>query len=225
MKYVNVKRMFLNIGLLIALAAVILSVRSLWINRNIIDITATVISEEKSDVGYVEYGSKERTYPYSDYEVEYEYEGRSYHRTILRDTGTYAIGDIAPIEIDKSEPDSYAYRSYESDFIIIVPLAVIAALLIVSCRSAFRGYREEFIGRYPKACIFTAVSPVVPIIYYFTAYLHPEPAWIMEGLAEAVTLLFLTAAVPLADMIVWIVAVASYVRKMKIADSSILTKE
>ena len=219
MKYINVRRIFLNIGMLFIFVSLLALGYSLWSNRNIVTVDAVVTGEQKSDTGYREYGSSETTYPYSDYSVDYKWEGVTYSRTILRETGEYSIGDRVQIEIDKELPADYNYNTLESDIILVLMTGIPGLLLTILCRSAFKGYKKDYLLRYKKSVIFSVRSGWVPIIYYFTAYLHPAPAMMFEGLTEAVTLLFLTALVPIVNIIVWIVAAAKYSSKMKAAEA------
>lgn len=220
LKYINIKRIFLNIGLALAVIAAIFLFHQLYENFFLVKTTGTVFSmNAEPNLFYVdENGEKENLYSYG---VEYmTKQGQMFRDDICDRRGEYKIGDTAELYYDKREPEHNAYP--ENNLFFIIAFGVPAALLIYFCRSAFKGYKTEYLDRYKKTVIFSVISGWIPIIYYIWYKFFFTPSGeLFAGLGEALMCIFLFAAVPIVNIIVWIISAAVYAKKQRKLERSV----
>ena len=220
MKNINVKRIFLNIGLTLAVIAAIFLFHQLYENFFLVKTTGTVFNmNAEPNLFYVdEDGEKENLYSYG---VEYmTKQGQTFRDDICDRRGEYKIGDTAELYYDKREPEHNAYP--ENNLFLIIAFGVPAALLIYFCRSAFKGYKTEYLDRYKKTVIFSVISGWIPIIYYIWYRFFFTPSGeLFAGLGEALMCIFLFAAVPIVNIIVWIISAAVYCHKQRKLERSV----
>lgn len=218
MKYINVKRIFLNIGLTLAVLAAGFLIHQLYENSFLVKTTGTVYNIRVVPNCFYqdENGSEQNLIAY---DIEYATkQGQQCKDDKLGHIGEHEIGDTVDIFYDKREPESIAYRQDNLFFIIV--FGVPAALLIFFCRSAFKGYKTEYLDRYKKAVIFSVISGWVPIAYYIWYEFFFEPSGMMfAGLGEALLCMFLFAAVPVINIIVWVISAVMYWLKCRKSES------
>lgn len=220
MKYICVKRIFLNIGLTLAVIAAIFLFGQLYENSFLV-----------KTIGYVQDISvKSNMYYYDDDNVQQNYrsyvinyttkQGQQYSDDIVKYKDTYCVGDLVEIIYDKRYPNRIAYP--DDNMVSIIFFGVPAVLLIFFCRSAFKGYKTEYLDRYKKTVIFSVISGWIPILYYIWYEFIFEPSGIIfAGLGEALMCIFLFFAVPVVNIIVWIFSAAAYCRKCKKSEGSV----
>lgn len=220
MKHINVKRIFLNIGMTLAVIAAGYLIHQLYENSFLVKTTGTVydIRVEEHDFYLDENGIEQNM---RAYDVEYSTkQGEQYTDDIFGHIGEYEIGDTVEIFYDKRYPKHNTYPEDNSVYIIIFGLP--AALLIIFCRSAFKGYKTEYLDRYKKTVIFSVISGWIPILYFIWYEFFFTPSGMMfAGLGEALMCMFLFAAVPVINIIVWIISAVVYCRKCKKAERSV----
>lgn len=220
MKYICVKRIFLNIGLTLAVIAALFLFGQLYENSFLV-----------KTIGYVQDISvKSNMYYYDDDNVQQNYrsyvinyttkQGQQYSDDIFKYKDTYCVGDPVEIIYDKRYPNRIAYP--DDNMVSIIFFGVPAVLLIFFCRSAFKGYKTEYLDRYKKTVIFSVISGWIPILYYIWYEFIFEPSGIIfAGLGEALMCIFLFFAVPVVNIIVWIFSAAAYCRKCKKSEGSV----
>lgn len=220
MKYICVKRIFLNIGLTLAVIAAIFLFGQLYENSFLV-----------KTIGYVQDISVESNmYYYDDDNVHQNYrsyvinyttkQGQLYSDDIVKYKDVYCVGDPVEIVYDKRYPNRIAYP--DDNMVSIIFFGVPAVLLIFFCRSAFKGYKTEYLDRYKKTVIFSVISGWIPILYYIWYEFIFEPSGIIfAGLGEALMCIFLFFAVPVVNIIVWIFSAAAYCRKCKKSEGSV----
>lgn len=157
-------------------------------------------------------------------EVTFTVNGKEYTRTFAESTdANYEIGDKTEILYDSRDPGDYVYRHYS--WVIIIPLMLIGLILIIVCREAFKGYWSDFVCRYPKACICTVISILIPFFYLiWYEYFFVCPDAVFAGLTEVLFMCALLIIAPVTDIIVWITAVLKYKNKNKIAEQTAYTE-
>ncbi len=220
MKYICVKRIFLNIGLTLAVIAAIFLFGQLYENSFLV-----------KTIGYVQDISvKSNMYYYDDDNVQQNYrsyvinyttkQGQQYSDDIVKYKDVYCVGDPVEIIYDKRYPNRITYP--DDNMVSIIFFGVPAVLLIFFCRSAFKGYKTEYLDRYKKTVIFSVISGWIPILYYIWYEFIFEPSGIIfAGLGEALMCIFLFFAVPIINIIVWIISAAAYCRKCKKSEGSV----
>lgn len=214
MKYICVKRIFLNIGLTLAVIAAIFLFGQLYENSFLV-----------KTIGYVQNISVESNmYYYDDDNVQQNFrsyvinyttkQGQQYSDDIVKYKDAYCVGDPVEIIYDKRYPNRITYP--DDNMVSIIFFGVPAVLLIFFCRSAFKGYKTEYLDRYKKTVIFSVISGWIPILYYIWYEFIFEPSGIIfAGLGEVLMCIFLFFAVPVVNIIVWIFSAAAYCRKCK----------
>lgn len=220
MKYICVKRIFLNIGLTLAVIAAIFLFGQLYENSFLV-----------KTIGYVQDISvKSNMYYYDDDNVQQNYrsyvinyttkQGQQYSDDIVKYKDVYCVGDPVEIIYDKRYPNRITYP--DDNMVSIIFFGVPAVLLIFFCRSAFKGYKTEYLDRYKKTVIFSVISGWIPILYYIWYEFIFEPSGIIfAGLGEALMCIFLFFAVPVVNIIVWIFSAVCYCRKCKKSEGSV----
>ncbi len=220
MKYICVKRIFLNIGLTLAVIAAIFLFGQLYENSFLV-----------KTIGYVQNISVESNmYYYDDDNVQQNFrsyvinyttkQGQQYSDDIVKYKDAYCVGDPVEIIYDKRYPNRITYP--DDNMVSIIFFGVPAVLLIFFCRSAFKGYKTEYLDRYKKTVIFSVISGWIPILYYIWYEFIFEPSGIIfAGLGEALMCIFLFFAVPVVNIIVWIFSAAAYCRKCKKSEGSV----
>lgn len=220
MKYINVKRIFLNIGLTLAVLSSGFLIHQLYENSFLVKTTGTVynIRVAPNCFYYDEDNNEQNMWAYDiDYTTK---QGQKCKDDKLGYIGEYEIGDTVDIIYDKRGPESIAYKQDNMFFIIV--FGVPAALLIFFCRSAFKGYKTEYLDRYRKTVIFSVISGWVPIAYFIRYEFFFEPSEMMfAGLGEALLCMFLFAAVPVINIIVWIISAVLYCRRCRKSEGSV----
>lgn len=214
MKNINIKRIFLNIGLTLAVIAAGFLLHQLYENFFIEKTTGTVydIRIDKNAFYHDENDSEQN---FRAYDIEYTTkQGQKYKDDIFGYIDEYEIGDTVEIMYDRRYPERNTYP--EDNVFYIIVFGVPAALLIYFCRSAFKGYKTEYLDRYKKTVIFSVISGWIPILYFIWYEFFFTPSGMMfAGLGEALMCLFLFAAVPVINIIVWIISAIVYCRKCK----------
>lgn len=214
MKHINVKRIFLNIGFTLAVIAAGYLIHQFYENSFLVKTTGTVydIRIDKNAYYHDDDGIKQNFRAYDfDYTTK---QGQQCKDDILGYIGEYEIGDTVDIYYDKREPEHNAYPEDNTFFILAFGLP--AALLIFFCSSALKGYKTEYLDRYKKTVIFSVISGWIPILYWIWYEFFFEPSGEMfSGFGEALMCLFLFAAVPVINIIVWIISAAVYCHKCK----------
>lgn len=220
MKYICVKRIFLNIGLTLAVIAALFLFGQLYENSFLV-----------KTIGYVQDISvKSNMYYYDDDNVQQNYrsyvinyttkQGQQYSDDIVKYKDVYCVGDPVEIIYDKRYPNRITYP--DDNIVSIIFFGVPAVLLIFFCRSAFKGYKTEYLDRYKKTVIFSVISGWIPILYYIWYEFIFEPSGIIfAGLGKALMCIFLFFAVPVVNIIVWIFSAAAYCRKCKKSEGSV----
>ncbi len=220
MKYICVKRIFLNIGLTLAVIAAIFLFGQLYENSFLV-----------KTIGYVQNISVESNmYYYDDDNVQQNFrsyvinyttkQGQQYSDDIVKYKDAYCVGDPVEIIYDKRYPNRITYP--DDNMVSIIFFGVPAVLLIFFCRSAFKGYKTEYLDRYKKTVIFSVISGWIPILYYIWYEFIFEPSGIIfAGLGEVLMCIFLFFAVPVVNIIVWIFSAAAYCRKCKKSEGSV----
>lgn len=220
MKNINVKRIFLNIGLTLAVIAAIFLFHQLYENFFLVKTTGTVFNmNTEPNFFYTDENGERRNF--CSYGVEYTTkQGQTFRDDILGYPDEYKVGDTAEIYYDRREPK---YNTYpEDNLFLIIAFGVPAALLIYFCRSAFKGYKTEYLDRYKKTVIFSAVTGWIPILYYIWYKFFFTPSGeLFSGLGEGLMCMFLFAAVPIVNIIVWIISAAVYCKKQRKLERSV----
>lgn len=220
MKNINVKRIFLNIGLTLAVIAAIFLFHQLYENFFLVKTTGTVFNmNAEPNFFYTDENGERRNF--CSYGVEYTTkQGQTFRDDILGYPDEYKVGDTAEIYYDRREPEHNAYP--EDNLFLIIAFGVPAALLIYFCRSAFKGYKTEYLDRYKKTVIFSVISGWIPILYYIWYKFFFTPSGeLFAGLGEALMCIFLFAAVPIVNIIVWIISAAVYCKKQRKLERSV----
>ena len=209
MKNINIKRIFLNIGLTLAVIAAIFLFHQLYENFFLVKTTGTVVRAE-TEADFLSYS----------YIIDYTTNhSENYTDNIIGEANEHKVGDTVEVLYDKRYPKHIAYP--ENNLFFIIVFGVPAALLIYFCRSAFKGYKTEYLDRYKKTVIFSVISGWIPILYFIWYEFFFTPSGIMfAGLGEALLCMFLFAAVPAINIIVWIISAVVYCRKCKKAERS-----
>ena len=220
LKYINIKRIFLNIGFTLAVIAAVFLFHQLYENFFLDKTTGTVFAVEVEPNSFYTDDSGDRRNTCS-YGVEYTTrQGETYRDDIYGYADEYGVGDSVELYYDRREPKYNAYP--EDNLFLIIAFGAPAALLIYFCRSAFKGYKTEYLDRYRKTVIFSVISGWVPILYYIWYEFFFEPSGEMfSGLGEALMCLFLFAAVPIVNIIVWIISAAIYCNKQRKIERSV----
>lgn len=214
LKNINVKRIFLNIGFTLAAIAAVFFFHQLYENSFLVKTTGTVFNMNvKPNFFYVDENGKEENF-YS-YGVEYTTkQGQTFRDDICGRRDKYKIGDTVEIYYDKRDPERNTYP--ENNLFFIIVFGVPAALMIFFCRSSFKGYKTEYLDRYKKTVIFSVVTGWIPILYYlWYKFLFTPSGMMFAGLGEALMCIFLFAAVPVINIIVWIISAVVYCKKQK----------
>lgn len=217
LKYVNLKRLFLNIGFLCLFTSALFGIRHLHESSFIKQVTGTVVYADRSEYSY--YGIRpdgsQYTIPRYRYGIMYTtLENQKYTDTVYGMENDYKLNQQFDVLYDIRNPEHIEFYPVNHSFEIIV-FFVVGTILIAIFRKEFNGYINDFVRRYPKSFAFTVISLPVPAIYYYTRYLHPSFAMYFRGLSEAVTLILLMAAVPLANAAVWVISVTIYCRRQQ----------
>lgn len=217
MKYINIKRIILNIGLLIFLLALIFAGYSTWSNRNAAYTKATIVSSEPSK--NMSYHAPDGTiYRYDELVVEYSVDGVIYTGETIALPGEYEIGGEVEYCYNRKNPEEIFFDTLTGDLMLAGFISLISIIIIFVCRSAFNGYKKDFLCRYKKSVIFSIVTGWIPILYYLWLKYIFVGVGFMAGLFEFLFLLFLLIFIPVVNIIVWIVAAVKYVNKAKQAD-------
>lgn len=220
MKHICVKRIFLNIGMTLAVLAAVFLFHQIYENSFLVKTTGFVqnISVESNMFYYDKHNVRHNFY---SYDITYTtQDGQHFIDDILKYEGSYCIGDPVEIIYDKRSPKQIAYR--ENNLLFIVVFGVPALIMIFFCRSAFKGYKTEYLDRYKKTVIFSVISGWIPILYYIWYEFIFEPSGIIfAGLGEALVCIFLFFAVPIINIIVWIISAVCYCRKCKKSEGSV----
>lgn len=211
---INVQRVCLNIGMTLAVIAAVFLFYQLYENSFLIKTDGVILSIEPSENGghVDENGETENMMSYF---IEYTTKhGAVYTDTIFRRKGEYEVGGTVRIFYDKRHPRHLSHRTDNSFFIAI--FGIPAAVMIYLCRSAFKGYKTEYLDRYYKTVIFSIITGWIPIIYFiWYNFFFTPTGYFFAGLGEALMCIFLFAAVPIINIIVWIISAAVYCRKQK----------
>ncbi len=214
MKHINIKRVLLNIGMTIFVIAAGFLIHQLY-EISFLRKAEGVVTGTKvlTNWFYVDENNAEENM--LDYYIEYtDHQGGLHTDTKVGRAGDYKTGGTVEIKYDKRAPDDIAYPENNTFFIGV--FGIPGVLLIFFCRSAFRGYKTEYLDRYKKTVLFSVVSGLVPIAYYIYYEFFFEPSGIMfAGLGEAILCIFLFIAVPVINIIVWIISAALYCRRCK----------
>lgn len=220
MKYINIKRVFLNIGLTLAVIAAGYLFHQLYENSFLVKTTGAV-KNVRTETNCFYYDENNELQNSRSYDIGYTTrQGEAYTDDIIGHIGEYGIGDTVDVLYDKRQPDRIAYLTDNVFFIAV--FGVPAALMIFFCRSAFKGYKTEYLDRYKKTVIFSVISGWIPIIYYIWYEFFFTPSGMMfSGLGEGLMCLFLFAAVPIVNIIVWIISAAVYCRKQRKLERSV----
>lgn len=220
MKNINIKRIFLNIGFTLAVIAAGFLIHQLYENFFIEKTTGTVYDIRVEEHCFY-YDENDNEQNFRAYDVEYiTKQGEQYTDDIFGYIDEYAIGDTVEITYDRRKPERNAYPEDNSFFIIVFGLP--GALLIIFCRSAFKGYKTEYLDRYKKTVIFSVISGWIPILYFlWYEFIFESSGMMFAGLGEALMCMFLFAAVPVINIIVWIISAVVYCRKCKKAERSV----
>lgn len=185
------KRFFLNVSFII-LAFIL----AFWTNENLhLRKCTAVVTGYRSDNSDI------------SPEVTFTVKGSKYTRTFAESVKKkYEIGDKLEITYDNRRPGAYVYRH---DFIsMLIPVI----LIMIICREGFNGYIDNFVYRYPKACMLTVFSTAI-FIWYLLAV---DIGYIVgaEGWAKLIILGFLIMTIPTINIIVWITATVRYKNKI-----------
>lgn len=211
---INVKRISLNIGMTLAVIAAVFLIRQLYENSFLVKTDGVIVSIEISKNSFYvdENNNKENMMSYL---VEYTAEnGTVYTDDIIGRNGEYEVGDTVKIFYDKRQPTYITYRADNSFFIAI--FGIPAAVMIFLCRSAFKGYKTEYLDRYHKTVIFSVVTGWIPIIYFiWYKFFFTPTGYFFPGLGEALMCLLLFGAVPIINIMVWIISAVIYCKKQK----------
>lgn len=201
LKYLDIKRFFLNIGFLCLFTAALFGIRHIYENSFMKKVTGTVtnVGEYRYDITYV------------------TLDNTKYTDEVYGKQGEYELNQQLDVLYDERRPENIEFYPVNHSFAIIAWSAV-GIVLIIIFRKGFDGYINNFIKRYPKSCLFSIITLPVPAIYYYTKYLHPSFSMFLMGLEEAVMLIFLMGAVPLANVIVWTVSAIKYCRRQSMAN-------
>ncbi len=209
------KRFFLNISFIMLIFAVGIFAYQCNENSHLRKCSAVV-------TGYRSYNAdKSYISPVATFTVN----GKEYKRTFAESIGEkFEIGDELEILYDIRDPSDYVYRDYS--LWIIIPLMLIGLILMTVCREAFKGYWSCFVCRYPKACIWTVISILIPFFYWlwYEYVFVPPSGQLFAGLAEGLFMDALLIIAPVTDIIVWITAVLRYTNKNKIAERTAYTE-
>lgn len=211
---INVKRIFLNIGMTLAVIAAVFLAHQLYENSFLIKTDGIIVSIEPSKNGYYvdENGGRENMMSYC---VEYTAkDGAFYTDEIIGRNGEYEVGGTVRVFYDKRWPTHISYRTDNSFFIAI--FGIPAVIMIFLCRSAFKGYKTEYLDRYRKTVIFSVITGWIPIIYFiWYNFFFTPTGYFFPGLGEALICILLFIAVPIINIIVWIISAAVYCKKQK----------
>lgn len=211
---INVKRVFLNIGMTLAVITAFFLAHQLYENSFLIKTDGIIVNIEPFENCYYveENGERENMMSYC---VEYTAkDGAFYTDEIIGRKGEYEVGGTIRVFYDKRRPTHISYQTDNSFFIAI--FGIPAAVMIYLCRSAFKGYKTEYLDRYYKTVIFSVITGWIPIIYFiWYKFFFTPTGYLFPGLSEALMCIFLFAAVPIVNIIVWIISAAVYCRKQK----------
>lgn len=215
MKYINIRRIFLNIGLTLLVIAMGFLVYQLYSLSCLVKTEGTIhsISEPEFEAYYTDdNGNKLRML---EYDIFYMIPGeQGFVDYIMGYQGEYEIGSKVTIYYDKRSPESIAYAENYLAYILI--FVIPGALLVYFCRSAFKGYKTEYLDRYKKAVWFSVISGWIPIIYFIWYKFFFTPSGdFFPGLGEYLLCIALFIIVPMINIIVWISAAALYCRKCR----------
>ncbi len=214
-KRINVKRIILNIGLLMLLFAFNIAGISIYENRNAEYTQATVLSGKPSVNMFFHKPDGTRE-PYDEITVEYAVDGKTYSGTVDKLPGEYEIGGKVEYCYDRSNPDEYFYDTRSDNLTLAGALAVVSVIIIFLCRRAFSGYKRDYLCRYRKQVIFSVVTGWIPILYFlWYEFVFDGGSGIMAGLSEFLIMIFLFAFVPVLNIAVWIIAAIKYCRGKK----------
>lgn len=215
MKYINVKRIFLNIGLMLLAVMLVYLCRQLYDNSFLVKTTGAVIAVSESEYSGCYIDNDGNEYPMLEYDVSYVTdEGESYTDNIIGEVGEYSVGETVEVVYDKRDPYFITYI-YFNWFLVIV-LGVPGGLLVFFCRSAFKGYKSEYLDRYKNAVWFSVISGIIPIAYWiYYEFIFVPGDEMFAGLGEYLLCISLFIIVPMINIIVWICAAALYCRRCK----------
>ncbi|MBR1864710.1 MAG: hypothetical protein IJ806_11555 [Ruminococcus sp.] len=203
---INVKRFLLNIGMVMALVGTFI------FGCKVNDLLHThKVSAKMTGVEYYhQYDGSDEPHPLMTFMVR----GREYTRSAIETFDVqYENGKEYTVSYDSRDPYKFIapYLYWETMFTFGVPLMLLGAVLIIRCRSAFKGYYEDFVLRYRKAFIYTLVSPLTVLFYYIwykKFYVAPDEPF--GGMAVGLWLEMLYYAVPISIVVVWVFAVLIY---------------
>ena len=137
------------------------------------------------------------------------------------------LGIVICLMYTSALPTGGLELQYQSDpfwgFLVPLLFMLIPSLLLVFFfRSAFKGYREEFLLRYPKAVNSTVVIEAGVWIFsliYTTINNHKDRSGDlmpgMNALGEVIFTWFIWAVAVLALIVIWTAAFISFMRKRK----------
>lgn len=215
MKNINVKRVFLNIGM--ALLAVMLGYLcwQVYDNSFLVKTTGTVMMARESVYSGSYVDKDGNKYPMLEYDVTYiTDDGESFTSYIIGEAGEYSIGEPVEVVYDKRAPYSITYSCF--NWFWVIAFGVPGALLIFFCRSAFKGYKTEYLDRYKNAVLFSVISGIIPVAYWiYYEFIFVPGDEMFGGLGEYLLCIALFIIVPMINIIVWICAAALYCRRCR----------
>ena len=215
MKYINVKRIFLNIGLTLLAVALGFVVYQLYSLSCLVKTEGTVqsIIEPEFESYYTDdNGNKLRVMEYDIFYMLPNEQG--FVDYIMGPQGEYEVGSKVDIYYDKRSPESITYADNYLAYILI--FGIPGGLLVFFCRSAFKGYKREYLDRYKNAVWFSVISGIIPIAYWiYYEFIFVPGDEMFAGLGEYLLCISLFIIVPMINIIVWICAAALYCRRCK----------
>ncbi|MBQ8966010.1 hypothetical protein [Ruminococcus sp.] len=169
---ISVRRFLLNIGLLGIVLALVNTLYVYSRNRLLTEVEGTIVSYEESTVTY-----QERDGSLRDDEVrwpvaEYTFDGETCTATAYKAKGksyeqvqNMKIGDKAIFYTSSGRsldvPVSYAPTGVA---------AAVSLLIVLLCCKAFKGYKTDFIRRYPKSIVTTLLFQPADLAALFSLF-------------------------------------------------------
>lgn len=197
-------RVFLNIGIIFLITALVLLGFQLHTNSDIKRTEGTIVAYDKEQL--------------NNYTVAYYVNGIRYEDQALYDVDVRK-GDKVRVCYDRSDPSKIVYPADINIFVYFFGIAGI--MLVYFCFPAFKGYKTEFLDRFPKEIKFTFISILVMIAFLicFIVFVFPidsiESFLMVLVVPAAAILCFITA-----NIIVWVRALKDYKKKQKILENA-----
>ncbi len=212
----NIRRFFLNIGLLLLCVCVFMPAENMYHN-SFVGLTKGTIREIYPCEAAAYVNDNGEQVHYKEAKTEYTVDGVTYYqKNVFKQEENISVGDTVTVCYEKDSPEiNGSYYNYFPELIVLI----CAAVLIILCRAAFKDYRNGFIKKYPKAFLLSVISiPVLCCCYILTnTFIGPFPP--LGMLTDLITecmpsdkgisffLLIAPVVVFLANITVWIAAV------------------